>query len=259
MRFGLVAVPRVVFLLLFGCRSFVARHLLSPKNLMSDSQLHSSVSALKERNHYLIRLIDDEPEVLSALAILLECAGWRSKTYTSAEAFLKDVDAEPGCVVLDLLMPSMNGLELQDEMRRRNIRLPIVFVTGHATVDTAVSAMRHGAVHFLQKPVDRDKLFQAITEACSEFERITMPSALDDEEILRRLQTLTDRQRAVLDYVLQGMQSREIGERLGISHRTVLGHRAALNRIFEIHSQENLERLSKFAASALSPSFCGGE
>ena len=225
---------------------------------MVESQLHNSASIIKERNHYLIRLVDDEPEVLSALAILLECAGWRSKTYTSAEAFLKDVDAEPGCVVLDLLMPAMNGLELQDEMQRRSIQLPIVFVTGHASVDTAVSAMRHGAVHFLQKPVDRDKLFQAITEACSEFERITTSSDLDDEELLKRLQTLTERQRAVLHYVLQGMQSREIGERLGISHRTVLGHRAALNRIFEIHSQEDLKRLSKFAVFVLSPSFSRG-
>lgn len=205
----------------------------------------------QSRNRFLIRLVDDEPAVLSALSILLECAGWRTKTYTSAEAFLKAADAEPGCVVLDLLMPSMNGLELQDEMRRRSIQLPIVFVTGHASIDTAVSAMRHGAVHFLQKPVDREKLFKAITEACTEFERIHDSHALSDEECLKRYINLTERQKCVLNYVLQGMQSREIGERLGISHRTVLGHRAALNRIFEIRSQKDLERLSKLSASDL--------
>lgn len=205
----------------------------------------------QSRNRFLIRLVDDEPAVLSALSILLECAGWRTKTYTSAEAFLKAADAEPGCVVLDLLMPSMNGLELQDEMRRRSIQLPIVFVTGHASIDTAVSAMRHGAVHFLQKPVDREKLFKAITEACEEFERLHNSSALPEEECLKRYRNLTERQRCVLNFVLQGMQSREIGERLGISHRTVLGHRAVLNRIFEIHSPEDLERVSRVIPRAL--------
>lgn len=199
------------------------------------------------KNRFLIRLVDDEEDVRTALAILLECAGWRTKAYACAEDFLKDpADFEPGCVVLDLLMPSMNGLELQSEMHSRGIELPIVFVTGHATVESAVSAMRKGAVHFLQKPVGREALFAAIEEACADSLVLKDPPRLSEDECLKRLERLTPRRRDVLRLVLEGLQSREIGTRLGISHRTVLGHRAAINRIFEIQTPADLKRLAEF-------------
>lgn len=141
----------------------------------------------------------------------------------------------------------MNGLELQSEMHSRGIELPIVFVTGHATVESAVSAMRKGAVHFLQKPVGREALFAAIEEAYADSLVLKEPPRLSEDECLKRLESLTPRRRDVLRLVLEGLQSREIGTRLGISHRTVLGHRAAINRIFEIESPDDLERLAEFA------------
>lgn len=204
------------------------------------------------RSQFLIRLIDDEEDVLNALQILLESAGWKTKSYCRPGDFLKDTDSfVPGCVILDMLMPEMNGLELQAEMKQRGIDLPVIFVTGHASVDSAIAAFRKGAVHYLKKPVDSEDLFAAIEEACSLYCAAHSPSTLDEDEIRRRYFELTPRQQEVLRMVLEGRLSREIGERLGISHRTVLGHRATINRTFEIHSPADFNRL----ADVLSPVF----
>lgn len=198
-----------------------------------------------DRSKFLVRLVDDEPDVLSALQILLESAGWKTKPFSRPSDFLKDGSAlRPGCVILDMLMPEMNGLELQLEMKERGMDLPVIFVTGHASVDSAVAAFRKGAVHYLKKPVESEDLFAAIEEACSLYRASRAPHVLGEEELRRRYFDLTDWQKEVLRLVLDGMLSRDIGQRLGISHRTVLGHRATLNRTFEIHSPADLNRLA---------------
>ena len=152
-------------------------------------------------------------------------------------------------VLLDVVMPEMNGLELQLEMKARDIDLPVIFVTGHASVESAVAALRKGAVHYLKKPVDSEDLFAAMEEACSLYCAARSASFLGEEEIQRRHSALTQRQKEVLRLVLEGRLSRDIGLRLGISHRTVLGHRATLNRIFEIRSPADLNRLAEVLTS----------
>lgn len=199
-----------------------------------------------DRSKFLVRLVDDEPDVLSALQILLESAGWKTKPFSRPNDFLRDSAVlKPGCVILDMLMPEMNGLELQLEMKKRGMDLPVIFVTGHASVEFAVAAFRKGAVHYLKKPVDSEDLFSAIEEACSLYCATRAPNSLSDEDLRQRYRELTDRQKEVLRLVLDGMLSRDIGQRLGISHRTVLGHRATLNRTFEIHSPADLNRLAE--------------
>mgnify|MGYP005923853853 FL=1 len=203
----------------------------------------------KDKSKFLVRLVDDEPDVLGALQILLESAGWKSRSYCRPSDFLRDDGVfTPGCVILDMLMPEMNGLELQLEMKERGIDLPVIFVTGHASVESAVAAFRKGAVHYLKKPVDSADLFSAIEEACSLYCAGRTSSFLSDEELIRRYFELTDRQKEVLRLVLEGLLSRDIGMRLGISHRTVLGHRATLNRVFEIRSPADLNRLAEVLA-----------
>lgn len=193
----------------------------------------------------LIRILDDEAEVREALSILLSCAGWKTMVYGSAAHFLEEDDLSwPGCLILDVLMPGMNGMSLQTELIRRHNQLPVIFVTGHGEVGMAVEAMRRGAVHFLEKPVCSEALFAAVEEACRQSLASMKKEPLLDEERIRSVcAELTVRQREVLYGVLHGYTARDIGERLGISHRTVLGHRAVLNRLFGIQSPEDLEAL----------------
>ena len=110
----------------------------------------------------LIRIVDDDEDMRESLSFLLESEGWQCAAYASAREFLiEDAGSVPGCLILDIRMPEMTGLELQQEMNRRKIFLPIVFLTGHGSIDMAVSAMKSGAVEFLQKPVDHARLLGA--------------------------------------------------------------------------------------------------
>lgn len=113
----------------------------------------------------LIRIVDDDEDMRESLSFLLESEGWKCSAYSSAREFLiEDAGSVPGCLILDIRMPEMTGLELQQEMNRRKIFLPIVFLTGHGSIDMAVSAMKSGAVEFLQKPVDHARLLGIVRD-----------------------------------------------------------------------------------------------
>ena len=118
-----------------------------------------------ERDSALIRLVDDEPDVRAALSLMLEIEGWRCVSYASAREFLVENMDSPGCLVLDVRMPGMSGLELQQAMEERGIELPVIFLTGHGDLDTAIQSLKRGAVDFLLKPVDDEKLLAAISSA----------------------------------------------------------------------------------------------
>lgn len=118
-----------------------------------------------ERDSALIRLVDDEPDVRAALSLMLEIEGWRCVSYASAREFLVEDMDSPGCLVLDVRMPGMSGLELQQAMEERGIELPVIFLTGHGDLDTAIQSLKRGAVDFLLKPVDDEKLLAAIASA----------------------------------------------------------------------------------------------
>lgn len=183
----------------------------------------------------LIRIIDDEPEVCESLALLLECAGHTVAAYESAEAFLaKDDLSVSGCVLSDIRMPGMSGLELQTEMIKRHITLPLIFITGHGDIEMAADAILAGAYDFLVKPVKEERLFAALDRALAVFN--SQPDAVYRERIAK----LTDREREVLKLTLDGVSTHAIAERLSIGERTVQGHRWHLYQKLGLNSTKQL-------------------
>lgn len=187
----------------------------------------------------LVRIVDDDPDIRSGLAFMLDCAGWKSVSFgTAAEFLTKDSPSVPGCAVLDVRMPGMTGIELQHELIRRRNALPVVFLSGHGDIDMAVQAIQEGAVHFLQKPVDRDRLLAVIAKASAK--------SLDSCDLLipetavarKRLEELTGRELEIVKLAASGLSSKAIGERLGISERTVEAHRYAANKKLRVHTTD---------------------
>ena len=183
----------------------------------------------------LIRIIDDEEEVRDSLGLLLECAGHTIASYDSAEDFLtKDNLTIPCCILSDIRMPGMSGLELQAEMIRRHITLPLIFITGHGDIEMAADAILAGAYDFLVKPVKEERLFAAMDRALAVFDQQT------DEVYRERIGKLTDREREVLRLTLDGVSTHAIAERLVIGERTVQGHRWRLYQKIGLNSTELL-------------------
>jgi FixJ family two-component response regulator len=173
-------------------------------------------------------LLDDEQSVVVALARLLQANGFAVRTWTSAEAFLDDHDAEaPGCLVADVRMPGMSGLELQHALLARGIERPIVFITGQGDMPTAVQAMKAGAVTFLCKPVDGIELVAAVREALSR-DAASRVHHCERRDILRRLASLTPRERQVLDLVATGRLNKQIAAVLGAAEKTIKVHRGRI-------------------------------
>jgi two-component system, LuxR family, response regulator FixJ len=178
------------------------------------------------RSQQTVFIVDDDDDVRDALSLLMKSIGLPSKGYASARSFLEDFDGErPGCLVLDIRMPDMTGLELQRELLRRKAHIPIVFITGHADVAMAVETMKGGAVDFIQKPFRDQGLIDCIHQALIKDaeNRVCLNKASD---IQTRLESLTLRERQVLDLVLAGKANKVIAAELGITDRTVEVHRA---------------------------------
>ena len=174
-----------------------------------------------------IRIVDDDDSLRDALRFVLETEGWRVADHAGAREFLtRDAPSTPGCVVLDIRMPGMSGIEAQRAMLERGIDLPIIFLTGHGDIDMAVEELRHGAFHFLQKPLDPEKLLSAVAQAveADRRKRLGMPPV---EEIRARIASLRSREREVMALLAQGFLNADIAARLGLSVRTVEAHRAA--------------------------------
>lgn len=172
----------------------------------------------------LVRIVDDEEAVRQSLSFMLEQEGFKTRTFASAQAFLSDdAPSVPGCVIVDVRMPGMSGLELQEELGRRGIRLPIIFLSAHGDIDMAVDTMSRGAVAFVQKSPDARRLLDAVYKALA---LDAGHSDVTDAEAIARWNQLTDREKQVADLISQGLLNREIGERLGgISFKTVQVHR----------------------------------
>jgi FixJ family two-component response regulator len=193
-------------------------------------------------------LVDDDPRVLKAMARLLGSDGWCTRTYRSAREFLADHDCGvPGCLVLDLLMPDMTGLDLQRELARRGDRRPIVFLSGRGDVPSSVSAMKSGAVDFLTKPVDSEILLSAVTNAMEDDAR-QRAAANRTCGVRTRLSSLTARERQVLDGVVAGLLNKQIAGRLGIVEKTVKVHRARAVAKLGVRSTAELVRMVQIAA-----------
>lgn len=199
--------------------------------------------AAAEKESALVRIIDDEIDVREALALMLRIEGWTAKTYPNARAFLIEDDVRrPGCLVLDVRMPLMTGLELQNEMLRRGLMLPTIFLTGHADIDVAVSSLKRGAVDFLIKPVNDEILLESIAAAvhCDFLRRAGVAGG---EGVRERLRLLSARELDVLGYFLNGETDEQVADKLSLSERTVEGHRARIYRKFGIYTAKELALL----------------
>ena len=173
-----------------------------------------------------VYIVDDDAAVRDSMAQLLGMHGYETRQFADAQGYLNEAEKLPrGCILLDIRMPGMGGMELQDELRKRGREEPIVFVTGHGDIGLAVKAMKAGATDFLQKPCDEDELIGAVQDALAG-KRQAKPAGGIDENAASALARLTEREREILGYVSKGLTSKAIAQRLGISVRTVDIHRA---------------------------------
>lgn len=189
-------------------------------------------------------VVDDDEAVCDALGMLLRTAGMRVETFCSASSFLKAYHpGASGCLLLDIRMPGMSGLDLQDELHRRRISIPIVFLTGHGDVSMAVRALKKGAFDFLEKPHEESRLILAVLNALRADSMRIKPLGRHEESVpalAPRLATLSERERQVLDRILEGRQSRQISLELHISVKTVEFHRARIREKLGVESQAQL-------------------
>lgn len=191
-------------------------------------------------------VIDDDEAVRDAMTMLLRAAGLQVETFASAAAFLNGYRLDQaGCIVLDVRMPGTSGLALQDQLSSRRIRLPVVFLSGHADVPMAVLAMKQGAFDFIEKPIAADRLLPAICKALDfdAGQRSRPRTAEQHQDVMRLFAELTAREREVLGLVVDGRPTRDIAERLSVSVKTVEFHRARIREKLGVTSTAELVKL----------------
>jgi FixJ family two-component response regulator len=195
----------------------------------------------------VVFVIDDDPSVRKSLSRLLRSVGHSVETFSSAEEFLahKDFDGI-GCILLDVQMPGLSGMDLQAELSKAETSMPIVFITGHGDIPMSVEAMRKGAVHFLIKPFDDNDLLAAVREAI-EKDRGTKAEQTEVQDIRRRLSLLTPREYEILRYVITGMLNKQIAFTLNIAEKTVKIHRSRVMEKLRVDSVAELVRLAEKA------------
>lgn len=195
----------------------------------------------------LIHLIDDDDAVRRSAGFMLKTSGYRVRSYDSGDALLKEASVlEPGCILLDIRMPGMDGLQVQEALKERGIPFPVVIMTGHGDVTLAVQAMKAGAIDFIEKPFEKAVLLGAMEQA---FDRLDRSKAVKERarDADVRLQALTPREREVLAGLAEGLPNKTIAYDLGISPRTVEIHRANLMTKLEVRSLSEALRIA-FAA-----------
>ncbi len=190
-----------------------------------------------------VHVVDDDEAIRDSLALLLGTAGFTVATYPSAEAFLITAPQSSGCVVIDVRMPGMGGLELQEELARRGRRIPVIVMTGHADVPLAVKAMKAGAVDFVAKPFEEDAILTSIRRAFSLGLEAARAEA-EGNQIGSRLAHLTPREREVLEALVAGKPNKIIAYDLSISPRTVEIHRARVMEKMEARTLSDLVRMA---------------
>ena len=191
----------------------------------------------------VIIVVDDDSGVRNAMRSLLKSVGLESALYGSAQEFLAAYQpAQPGVLVLDIRMPGMSGLELQQQLNLRGAVIPVIFMTGHGDIPMAVEAMQHGAFDFLQKPFRDQDLLDRIQRAIIK-DTEQRQSLGEHERIKAHLETLTAREREVLDLMTQGKQNKMIAQDLGVSPRTVEIHRARVMEKMDAQSVAQLVRM----------------
>lgn len=195
----------------------------------------------------VIHVVDDEEAIRKSASFLLKTSGFAVEVYPSGVEFLKTAKrAEQGCVLLDVRMPDMDGLEVQAAMAERGIDLPVIILTGHGDISIAVQAMKSGAVDFLEKPFDKAVLLDAISRAFARLDH-TSNRDLEIRDAQVRIAVLTPREQEVLSGLAKGYPNKTIAYDLGVSSRTVEVHRAALMQKLGVYSLSDALRIA-FAA-----------
>ncbi len=194
-----------------------------------------------------VYIVDDEEPVRNALSFLAKSDGLPSESFATAQAFLDSLERiGPGCLLLDVCMPDMTGLELQEVLRERKAEIPIIILTGHADVATAVRAMKGGATDFIEKPFDSDDLLVRVHQ-CLNGEAKNRESSDWRKQASERLSNLTRREHEVMQGLVAGKRNKQIGEELFISFRTVELHRASIMEKFEANSLSDVVRIALLA------------
>jgi FixJ family two-component response regulator len=196
-----------------------------------------------------VYVVDDEPDMLKALERLLGTAGYAVQTFPSPEQFLaRHDDTAPGCIVLDLALPGLSGLELQQALQAKGSALPIVFLTGRGDIAASVRAMKLGAADFLTKPVDADELIAAV-EAALARNRAQRADRADQHLVAALLAALTAREREVFELIAQGKQNKQIAAECGTVEKTIKFHRANVMRKLGVRTVADLVRLAERAGT----------
>lgn len=192
----------------------------------------------------IVFIVDDDPEVSSVLREIVEAAGFPTAIRRDAESYLRDGRPQrPGCVLLDLQLPGMNGLELQQQLLAAAESIPVIMLTGHASIETAVKAMRAGAFTYLEKPVSPPELQQQVRAAVA-FDLRQREQAAERGEALQRVASLSERERQVMNLLVDAHTPKRIAARLGISPKTVEFHRANLLAKMKLDGVSELIRFS---------------
>ncbi len=195
----------------------------------------------------IVHVVDDDASFLTAISRLLRANGFTVKTYSSARDFLRHRYADtPGCVLADLQMPQMDGLDLQSALAETANPLPILFLTGHGDIPSSVRAMRGGAEDFLEKRAPKEKLLDAVRRALARDAR-ERAARTRQRELRARFDTLTERELEVLSHVVQGRLNKQIAGDLGIHERTVKLHRTAIMTKLKVQSVAELTKLTQDA------------
>ena len=193
----------------------------------------------------IIAIVDDDASAREGLQSLIRSAGWRVETFVSAQEFLGRRGAEaPSCLILDLQLPGLSGLDLQKQMAEVGLEIPIVFLTGHGDIPASVQAMKAGAVEFLTKPLDEQKLVDAIHEAI-ERDRRTRQQHAEIRELRERYESLTAREQQVMQEVVSGLLNKQIAAALSITEFTVKIHRGHVMRKMRADSLPDLVRMAE--------------
>ena len=191
----------------------------------------------------LVRIVDDDASFLAAIARMLRASGFAVKTFSSAAEFLALPERDvPGCVLVDLQMPGLSGLDLQEALAKEGHTLPVIFLTGHGDIPTTVQAMRQGAEDFLTKRAPKENLLDAVKRAIDRDTRERAGRARLDA-LRARFAALTPREREVLQHVVQGKLNKQIAYALGINERTVKLHRTSLTTKLGVYSTAELTKL----------------
>ena len=192
-------------------------------------------------------VIVDDPSLLKGLARLLRSLRFDAETFSSAELFLAREHYDGvGCIVLDVRMPGLSGMDLQDELSRADYSMPIIFITGHGNIPMSVQAMKRGAVDFLTKPFDDEELLEAVKKAI-ERDGTAKAERAQVCDIRRRIDTLTPREHEILRYVITGMLNKQIALKLDIAEKTVKIHRGRIMEKLRVDSVADLVRLAEKA------------